>query len=194
MQPLLLTLSCLFGIAGSVIYCVSTLRGRSKPHRVTRLVLVFVIGLNFVSTLAAHSNLGSQIYGGLVLVFAIIFLALSIVRGMGGTTVFDWLCFVIAMLGIICWQLTHNPLLGIWLASAADFVGYLPAIVKTWKHPHTESPWLYSLASIGVGLSIIAYPISTASAFQFTIFGTGIIMLGCIYRRQLFGRLPISVR
>jgi len=184
MQTFLIILSCLLGIAGSAIYCVSILRGRTKPHRVTRLVLLFVIGLNFVSNLAsAQSNLGAQIYGGLVLVFALLFMILSIGRGMGGSSVFDWVCFAIAAIGVISWQLTDNALLGIWLASAADFVGYIPAFVKTWKHPHTESPWLYSLASVGVALSIAAYPISGASAFQFTILGTGLLMLVCIYRQ-----------
>ncbi len=190
MHATLLTLSIIIRIVAIAIYCVSIVRGRTKPHRITRLALFFVLTLNFVSALAAHANFGTVVYAGLTCAFGIICFGLSIPYGMGGSNRFDWVCFVIAIGGVVGWQLTGNALLGIWLATAADLVAYIPAFVKTWKHPHTESPWLYILSSFSAALSIIAYQVTTASVFQIYLVFCGLAMLICIYHRRIFRSVP----
>lgn len=102
---------------------------------------------------------------------------------MGGTSVFDWICLVIAMAGVAAWQLTSNPILGVWFAVIADLVAYLPAFAKTWRHPHTESPWLYILSGTASFLGLIAYKISAVSAFQIFTMLCSLTMLVCIFHR-----------
>lgn len=87
--------------------------------------------------------------------------------------------------GVIGWLITGNALLSVWLASLADFVAYLPAYVKTWQHPNTESQWLYSLSVVGASLSLAAFRISAVSIFQMNIVLTSVIMLICIYHKGL---------
>lgn len=185
MHAVLLTLSAISFIVGATIYCVSIVRGRTKPHRITRLVLLFVLLLNFAGVIAAHGNFGAILYGGVISVFGIASFLLSLRRGMGGTSAFDWICFAIAMAGVVGWQITGNALLGIWLAALADFVAYLPAFAKTWRHPDTESPWLYSLSWLSAVLSLVAYPISTVSIFQLMTIVCSVGMLALIYRPKL---------
>jgi len=185
MREVLLSLSAIITIAGSSIYVVSILKGRSKPHRITRFVLFFVLGLNFISELAAHGNTGAKLYAGIIALYGVTFFILSLKHGMGGSTLFDWICLTIAAGGVIGWQITGNAVLGIYLASAADFVAYLPAIVKTWKHPHTESPWLYIDSMLGAFLSLVAYRISTVSIFQITVLASGVMMMISIYHKKL---------
>lgn len=185
MQATLLTLSAILTIVASCIYCVSILNGRTKPHRITRLVLLFVLTLNFVGVLAANGNLGAVLYAGIICFFGITFFLLSLKRGMGGATFFDWACFVIAMIGVIGWQVTGNAILGIWLAAAADLVAYIPAFVKTWVHPNTESPWLYILSGLGALLSLVAFQISYVSVFQIITILCAVVMLVCIYHQKL---------
>jgi hypothetical protein len=185
MQDVLLSLGALFSIISLTIYLVSILRGRTKPHRVTRFVLFFVIVLNFISVLAAHGNLGAELYGGILAVYGIVFLLLSLKHGMGGTTLFDLTCLIIAIVGVIGWQVTGNALLGVWLAAAADIVAYTPAFVKTWKQPNSETPWLYTLGNLGAFLSLIAYKISAVSIFQIATILCGVIMVVCIYHKQI---------
>ena len=184
-HALLLTISALLVIAGSSEYCISIMHGRTKPHRITRLILLFVLALNFTGVIAAHGNLGAILYGGIICVFGVVFFLLSLRRGMGGTSVFDRVCFVIAMAGIIGWQITGSPVLGIWLAALADFVAYLPAFVKTWRHPDTESPWLYVLSGLAAVISTAAYPVGAVSAFQLVTVVCSAGILFCIYHRRL---------
>ncbi len=186
MRFTLLAISVILELTASLIYFASIIRGRSKPHRITRFVLMFILTLSFVSIVSAKGNLGAVLWSGIAFAFGIGCFLLSIRRGMGGSSLFDWVCFTIAMCGVVGWQLTGNALLGIWLASLADFVAYLPAYVKTWKHPNSESPWLYILSFFGSLLSLIAYKISAVSIFQFTIITTCVLMLICIYHKRIF--------
>lgn len=189
MRATLLTISVILELAASFSYCVSIIRGRTKPHRITRLVLMFILALGFVGIVSAKGNLGAVLYSGISCAFGITCFGLSITRGMGGSDVFDWICFTIAVCGLIGWQLTGNAVLSIWFASAADFVAYLPAYVKTWKHPNTESPWLYSLSFAGSLLSVAAYRLSSVSIFQLNIALTSFLMLICIYSRPAARKL-----
>jgi hypothetical protein len=185
MPKVLLSLSAIVTIIGSTIYIVSILKGRSKPHRITRFVLFFVLGLNFISAVAAHGNTGAKLYAGILAIYGAVFFFLSLKRGMGGSTFFDWTCLTIAAAGIVGWQVTGNAVLGVWLAAAADFVAYLPAIAKTWRHPHTESPWLYIDSMLGAFLSLVAYKISAVSIFQITVLVSGVMMIVAIYHKGL---------
>lgn len=190
MQTFLLVLSSLFLVISPVAYAVSIARGRSRPHRLTRLALMVALLLTFASAVAADANLGTLVLTGIMAAQGVVIFAMSLWRGMGGgKNVFDWLCFSLAIAGLAGWQISGNALVGMWFAIFADIMAFIPAYVKTWKHPHTEGHWFYSLAAIGAFLSLIAYPLAATSAFQVYIIVSCLGMIFCIYRRQLFAKV-----
>jgi len=182
-HALLLTLSTLLIVAGGLIYCASIIRGRSKPHRTTRFVILVILALSFVSILAAHANLGAKSYSGILFFSAIAFLALSLKSGIGGWSVFDVACLVIALDGIVAWRVASNPIVAIWFAIVAYSIAYLPAFIKTWRQPYTESPWLYGLSALASFFSLIGYKIVAVSAFQIFAIVCSLAMLVCIYHK-----------
>jgi len=151
----------------------------------TRLILFFVLGLNFVSILAAHGNLGAQVFAGIVFLQAAMILFMSFWNGMGGTSYFDYLCLAMAAIGILGWKFTGNPVMGIWFSILGDLSAYVPAFIKTWRHPDTESPWYYLLGGLAVILGLFSYKLDISSIFQIYIGISCLIMLGLIYRRDL---------
>jgi hypothetical protein len=185
MQAILLTLSAVLEIIAPLTYIVSIMRGKSKPHRMTRFILLFVLSLNFFGIVAAKGNLGAVVFSGINVTQATAIFLLSLKRGMGGTNSFDKVCLVVAGIGIVGWKITGNPVAGIWFAVFADFFGYLPAFFKTWKHPHTESAWYYLLGALSAFLSFIAFPIDATSIFQIYIAVSCIVMVGFIYRNNV---------
>jgi len=104
---------------------------------------------------------------------------------MGGSSKVDWLCFGIAALGVVGWKITGNPVVAIWFSILADLSAYIPAFIKTWKHPKTESPWYYALSGLAALLSLIAYKLDASSVFQIYIIVCCVIMVALIYRREL---------
>jgi hypothetical protein len=114
---------------------------------------------------------------------------MSLWRGMGGAAVADWVCFVIAALGIAGWKVTGDPIVGVWFSILADLSAYFPAFIKTWNHPHTESPWYYALSGLAAFFSLIAYRIEAASIFQIYITLCCIVMVVLIYRKDIAKKL-----
>ena len=173
---ILLTLSLISEIVGVSLYALSIVKGKTKPHKMTRFILFFILTLNFASIAAADSNVGAVLYAGLSFGHAALLFVMSLWRGMGGKSKLDFTCLGIAIIGIVGWQITGNPLVGLWFAILADFAAYVPAIIKTWHMPETESHWLYTLSVLAAGLSLVAYPISSESIFQiYIIFVSGLM-------------------
>ena len=186
LQAILLGISTIFLIGGPITYAISIFQGKTKPHRMTRFILAFVLTLNFLSIIAARGNFGAITFAGFTFLQALVIFLLSMWRGMGGSSKFDWACFVIAMIGLVGWKITGNPVVGVWFSVLADLAAYLPAFVKTYHHPHTESPWYYVMSGVSALLSLIAYRLDSSSIFQIYIVLCCTIIVGLIYRKFLF--------
>lgn len=127
-----------------LIYGWSIVVGKTKPHRTTRLVLLLITVLGTASLFAGHDRVAIWLIGICAISSLIIFL-LSFKYGMGGWAKTDLVCLAIAIIGIITWQVTDNPALGLYASVMADFVGMIPALLKTYRLPHTEYYFSYIL-------------------------------------------------
>ena len=185
LRIILLTLSLVSGISGVALYAASIIKGTTRPHKMTRFILFFILTLNFASIFAANSNLGAVLYAALSFIHSAILFGMSLWRGMGGKSKLDFVCLGIAGIGIAGWQITGNPLVGVWFAIVADLAAYVPAVVKTWNFPETESHWLYTLSILAAGLSLAAYPINAESVFQIYIVLISAVMVAIIFKEKL---------
>lgn len=196
MQNTFLGLSIIFGLAAVYLYVASILRGYTKPHLVTRFVLCVVALLTFASIIAAGGNAGSIAIASIFLGQTLLIFLLGIKHRDADwrITKFDATCLIVALMGIVGWQISGNPIVGVAFAILADAVAYLPAMIKTWKRPHTETQWFYSLGIVSTGLSLVAYPLTLASAFQIYLLYADSIMLVCIYHVALKKRFEALSR
>src|SRR6185369_8405795 len=62
----------------------------------------------------------------------------------------------IAGLGIVIWQITKDPVLALYASILADFTGFFPTLVKTYKQPLTESFWYFFLNLFVAGFNGLA--------------------------------------
>ena len=89
---------------------------------------------------------------------------------MGGYAKSDIACLVVAVVGILIWQITDNPALGLYFAILADFTGMVPTLIKTYKLPHTEI-YLFFLLDVFAGFfSLMAVKQWTAAAVSFPLY------------------------
>jgi riboflavin transporter FmnP len=66
----------------------------------------------------------------------------------------DYACLIIAILALVLWFITSNPLLAIIFWILADFIAAIPLLIKMYYYPETETIWPF-----------IAGLIANASAF-----------------------------
>ncbi|MFA6256614.1 MAG: hypothetical protein WC606_05590 [Candidatus Absconditabacterales bacterium] len=189
-KTILIICSTMFALFSPIFYTLSILKGESKPHRTTRFVVLSITFLSFASLLAQHNTVAIFLAGVSVLQSILIFI-LCIKYGMGGWAKTDIICLVIAGIGILVWKLTSNPVMGLLASILADFVGYLPALIKTYKFPETET-WVFYILDVLAGLfTLLAITNFTyqETSYPIYILAINLVMVIFILRPKISKRL-----
>jgi hypothetical protein len=77
----------------------------------------------------------------------------------------DWISFTGALLAIILWCLTNNPLIAVILATLSDILGTYPTVRKSYAKPFTEPLFAWNIAALRSFISFFAletYNLTTA--------------------------------
>ena len=151
-----------FGIASAVIntigmvpYIRDIFLKKTKPERATWWIWLALSFLSLFAQIAAGAtwSLGLTI-GQLIALFAIA--ALSIPYGYGKFSRKHVLSIAIAILGIVAWQMTKEPLAALVIVVLLDFMALWLTIRKTWESPETETRSTWVLASVAGLLGVLA--------------------------------------
>lgn len=127
----------ILAIGGYIPYIIAILRGQTKPSRATWLIWTIVGGLLAVSYFAADNP--SAIWVPIsYFIGPLITAVLSIRYGYSEWTKLDSICVILAILSLIPWALTHDPITTLLINVFIDCTGAIPTIVKTYKEPDTE--------------------------------------------------------
>lgn len=150
-------LSSVFILIGGLPYLHDIHKKRAKPHVLSWLGWAFITALGAFAMLAEGSEWAVAILFANTALCLLIALY-SIVRGVGvwSTGVQDFIFFGIGVVGLILWQLLDMPILALVCALVADFCFGLPTIIKTFKDPNTETPFVWVTATISGFLSLFA--------------------------------------
>ena len=181
-------------LAGYFYYFRDIFRGKTKPHAYSWLVWGLLTAIAFFGQLSDNGGPGAYVTAVTAgISFVIFFLAL--VRGEKNITRSDKINLAAALLAIIPWLLTDNPVFSVILITIIDFLGFLPTIRKSWNKPYEETFIHYVFAGLKFVLAIIAldhYSITTwlypASLIAANLFFA--IML--IVRRKQLTQLSFS--
>lgn len=189
-QHLLVILSSLLVIAGASAYIYNTLKGRTKPNRVSWFLWAFFPLVGTGAAIQAHADLWSSVrvfLGGFLplLIFLASFLNKKSYWRLKG---FDWLCGGCAILSLIVWIILEDPQIAIIFAVIGDVFALLPTLTKAWKHPETETGITYIagiLASLLVFPSVPTWNIPNG-AFQIYLILANLALAFAVYRKKLF--------
>ncbi len=169
MKAAFIFISSALALVSPIVYSRAILKGEAKPHRTTRFVLLLITALTTASLFAQHNSVAIWL-AGVSTIQAILIFGLSIKYGMGGWAKTDILCLVIALLGILLWKTTNNPVLALYSAIAADFTGMIPALIKTYRFPDTEVWSFYLLDVFAAGFSLLALKFWTPQEYSYPLY------------------------
>lgn len=186
------SVSVLMTLTGYFFYFKDIFAHKTKPHAFSWLVWAFLTAVAFAGQLHAHGGPGSYVTGVTAAVSFIIF-SLAIRQGEKNITLSDKLNLAAAVIAIVPWLLTKNPVTSVILISVIDFLGFIPTIRKSYHKPQEETLIHYVLAGLKFVLAIIAldhytvttwfYPASLVAANLFFV-----IML--VVRRKILTDAP----
>ena len=183
MQSVFIAISSLLAIISPIIYIRAIVWGKVRPHRTTRFVILVITVLATASLFAQHNTVAIWL-AGISALQAIAIFTVSIKRGMGGWAKMDIVCLVIALVGIFLWQTTKDATLALYSAIAADLVGMVPAMIKTYRFPQTEIWSFFALDVFAALFSLLALKSWAPQEFSYPlyIFFINLVMVLLIVR------------
>ena len=143
-------------IYGGTTYLINTLKGKTRPNKVTWLIWAIAPLIAFF----AEIKQGVGVQSLLTFIFGfnplLIFLA-SYVNKKSQWKIgrLDIFCGFLAILGLIAWQVTKVGNIAILFSIIADGLGGVPTIIKAFKAPETENYKVFLCAFINSSITLL---------------------------------------
>lgn len=147
--------SALIFIGGDLPYLLDTLKGKTKPHRVTWGIFAILNTIGFANQYASGADNSLWLFGAGALMTALIFLS-SIKGGEGGRSNSDIICLLIGIAGVLLWFFFRSPIYSIFANIIADISAIIPTYIKARKHPESETRIAWLVGTISVVLDAIS--------------------------------------
>lgn len=163
-------LSTIFTLIGAVSYLKSIYKKEINPQILSWFGWAFITLIGAVAMYTSGSRWSVLfIFSNSLSCFSIAIYSIYKKIGVWSTTIYDYVFFILGILGIILWQIFNNPLIAILLSVLADFCFAIPTLIKVYKNPRSEKAknWipycvagLFGLLALGsFSLSEILYPV-----------------------------------
>jgi hypothetical protein len=150
-------IGAVIGSLGGLYYLRETIVGNAQPNRITWLLwgifplVIFVSqraqgveGLSWPSFVAGFTPLlvvGASLFNK---------------KAYWKSEPRDYLLMAAAIVGIILWAITDNPNLALLFSLLADVLAGIPTLIKSYRHPESESWIAYAISALGFGISLLA--------------------------------------
>lgn len=159
-------ISIIMTLVGYFYYLRDVFAHKTKPHAYSFLVWGLLTAIAFAGQLHDKGGPGSYVTGVAAAVcFYIFFLALR--QGEKNITRSDRINLAAALIAIIPWMLTNDPVISVILITVIDFFGFIPTIRKSYKKPHEETLITYVLAGLKFLLAIWALETYTLTTWLY---------------------------
>ncbi len=159
------------GALGTAVYLRDTLRGTTKPNRVTWLLWAVA------PLLAAAVEFDEGVGLRALPTFMVGFMPLLVFIGSfhNPASVWkirrvDYACGLVSVVGTVTWLVTRNGVLAIAAAILADFMAGVPTVMKSWTHPETETVYSYLGAVISMAVLLLTITHWTFDVAAFPVF------------------------
>ena len=140
-------IASIVGFVGYVPYFRDMVLARTRPHGFSWFVWRLLTGIAFFAQVAKGGGAGAWVTGFSAIVCLCI-AGLAFFYGERQITKADWFSFGGALLGLVLWQLTNDPLLAIVLITITDALAFAPTFRKAYYKPDEETASTFILSSI----------------------------------------------
>ena len=184
----------ILGIIGGAAYIRDTYLRKTQPHRFAWFIFLVISVISFASQLALGAE-SSLFFAGWFICNNVIIFSLSLRKnaGYGGVTPINILALVLSAIGIILWVTLSSPLAALMSVLLAEIIGALLIIVKSYKHPGSETLIMWALGIIACALNLLAVGSLDIAllAFPLYLFIANIAIVGAIILGRRMKRTTI---
>lgn len=161
----------ILGLIGSLNYVINTLKGKTKPNRVTwflwALAPLIACGAQIQKGVGLPALMTFMVGFGPLMVFIASFVNK---KSYWKITNFDIFCGILSILGLLLWITLREGNVAIAMTILADLLAGIPTVIKSYKEPKTESYLVFLLASINATITLFAVKVWDFAHVGFPIY------------------------
>jgi len=182
-------IAVLLDLIGGSSYAIDTIKGRTKPNRVTWFLWIILGIPALVGMVDEHASRSAIIFMiSLSIIPILIFIASFINKNsFWKITKFDLVCGALSLCGIIAWLITSEGNLAILFALVADFLALLPTMIKGLRAPDTESWLLYFNGILAGVITLFTIADYSFASLAYTIYLTVVCLIMFVIVRFKIG-------
>jgi hypothetical protein len=171
MLQYLVIVGAIIQLAGIASYIKETLKGNTKPNKITWLLW------SVAPMIATFAALSAGVRLSVLPVFMsgfgpfLVFLASFVnKKSYWKLEKFDYICGLCSILALILWGITKEPAIAIIFAIASDGFAAVPTIIKSWKYPETETVTPYITGLLNSSTSFAAIKVWDFASIAFPVY------------------------
>jgi len=160
---------------GALHYIIDTLKGKTKPNRVTWFFWALAPGIAFIAEL--DKGVGYQSLFTFIAGFnPFLILIASFVNKNAYWKLHraDYFYGFIALMAIVLWRITGDANLAILFAILADGAAAIPTVIKSYYKPETENYKIFFYCLIGAVITLLTLKVWTFAHYAFPVYLLGI--------------------
>lgn len=152
----------ILGITSSIIFLIGdlpyirdSLKGPTKPQRVTWGIVFLLNSIGTANQAASGATNSLWLFGAATLATGIIFI-ISLFNGVGGHSRRDLYAVGGALAGLALWILLDSPAASVLISAFIGFISLLPTFAKAKTHPETETKITWLLGAISAAMAAVS--------------------------------------
>ncbi len=182
-------LAAFINFIGTLVYIIDTLKGDTKPNRVTWFIWALAPLIIFSAQLSKGVGLQSlitlMVSLGPLLIFLASFVNKKAVWKIGKL---DILCGLLSVTGLTIWLILKEGNFAIFFAILADFLAAIPTLIKSYRFPDTESFFGYFAAAISYGITLLTITTWNFASSAFLLYALVICLVFSIFIKFEVGK------
>jgi len=172
-MEILLIIGVIVNLIGISSYIFNTLKGKTKPNRVTWLLWSIAPMIAFFAAVSEGRTWGAiptfMSGFGPLLVFIASFLNKNAFWKLNSI---DYICGASSVIALILWGITKEANLAIIFAILSDGLAAIPTLIKSWKDPDSETVTPYI-----IGMLFQTTTFLTVKYWEFSEFGFSLYLI-----------------
>ena len=164
-------LGAILGFLGALSYLIDTLKGKTKPNRVSWFIWALAPLIAFTAEI--KQGVGLQALMTFMVGFNpfLIFLASFVnKKAVSKISRLDLVCGGLSITGLIFWQMTQVGNIAIAFSIFSDALAGVPTIIKAYKFPETENYQVFLMANLNALITLLTIKVWNFEHYAFPIY------------------------
>ena len=164
-------IGALLNILGSGTYAYNTIKGKTKPNRVTwflwALAPLIAVSAQFAEGVTWAALMTFMVGFGPLIIFLASFVNR---KAFWKITRLDIVCGLVSILALILWLLTGKGTVAIIFSILADLIAGIPTLVKAFNDPESEHHSVFRNGAISAGITLLTIKEWTFASYGFAVY------------------------